>query len=304
MRILVTGGSGFLGQWVVSALVEAGHEVYACGRNPPRSVGASTLQLDMLEPAAAARAIGWSRPDTVLHLAWYVEHGKFWQAPDNLDWVAASLRLAAAAAKMNVRRFVGVGTCMEYDIGAGSGALHEFDETRPTSLYAVSKDAVRRLLQAYCQANGIEFAWGRPFFTFGPHEQPDRLVASIATSLLSNRPALISSGLQVRDFLDVQSVGAALAALAVSRVTGAVNLASGQGVTIAALAEGIWSALGGIGELRIGALPDRPNEPPRIVADVTRLREEVGFRPPLSLQAQLQRTADWWRQYLAERART
>lgn len=303
MRILVTGGTGFLGRWSVRALVEAGHDVDVCTRTRTGIEGARTLEVDITDEAAPSQAMKWSRPDVVLHLAWYVEHGKFWHAAANFDWVAATLRLATAATEAGAKRFVGVGTCMEYDVRAGADSLSEIGAIGPSSLYATSKDAVRRLLEAYFAAHAVDFAWGRPFFTFGPHERPERLVPSIATNLLAGKPALISSGLQVRDFLDVENLGDALAALTVSAVTGPVNLASGEGISIGELAEMIRTAVGGRGELRFGALPDRPEEPRRLVADIARLRDEVGYRPAHSLQTQLERTIGWWRRHLADHAR-
>lgn len=294
MRILVTGGTGFVGRWAVSALKEAGHEVVVCARRESAIPGCRTIEADLLDDRAAGRVMDWSRPEIVLHLGWYVEHGKFWNARENLDWVAATMRLATAAKTAGVRRFICAGTCMEYDLEGERGPLTETAATRPSSLYGVAKDATRQLLDGYFGPHEIEFAWGRLFFIFGPNEQSDRLVSSIAISLLSGRPALMTSGVQVRDFCPVQDAGEALAALAVSDVTGPVNIGSGQGMRIAELAEEIRSAVG-TGELRFGALPDRTNEPRIILANIDRLRSEVGYKPKHPMRERVIETVDWWR---------
>jgi UDP-glucose 4-epimerase len=301
MRILVTGGTGFVGRWAVSALRDAGHDLVVCARRESAIPGCRTIEADLLDERAAGRIMDWSRPEIVLHLGWYVEHGKFWNARENLDWVAATLRLATAANTAGVRRFVSVGTCMEYALDPDTHPLVETAPTRPVSLYGISKSATRQLLEGYFGPKEIEFAWGRLFFIFGPNEQADRLVSSIAISLLSGRPALLTSGAQVRDFCPVQDAGEALAALALSKVTGSVNIGSGHEMRIAELAEEIRSAVG-VGELRFGALPDRTNEPRKILANIDRLRSEVGFTPKRAMHERIVETVNWWRDRINSRA--
>lgn len=295
MRILVTGGTGFIGRWAAAALASAGHQVFVTSRKPALLAGCEVIVADLLDPEAVEAALAIAKPEIVLHLAWYVEHGKFWNAAENLDWTIATIRLASAAQKAGVRRIVCAGTCMEYDLSQGRSCIEATTAIRPVTLYAVSKDAIRRIIEEFAATYGMEFAWGRLFFLFGPDEHPSRLVASIAASLLAGRPALMSSGTQIRDFTDVHDAGDAFAALALSKVTGAVNIASGQALQIRELAEEIRAAAGGIGELRFGALPDRPNEPASIVADIGRLRDEVGYRPVRTMQERLAETIDWWR---------
>jgi nucleoside-diphosphate-sugar epimerase len=93
----------------------------------------------------------------------------------------------------------------------------------------------------------------------------------------------------VRDFISTQNAAAAIAALAISDVTGPVNIASGAPISIAAMARLIGHISGRPYLVRLGALPDRPNEPPYMVAHTWRLRREVGFTAPVSLAAALQK---------------
>jgi nucleoside-diphosphate-sugar epimerase len=298
MRVLVTGGTGFAGRWIVRGLQERGAKVIACSRNPSPTDGIETIAADLLDPGTAYKLVTQVAPDIILHAAWCVDHGKFWNAPANLDWAAASLRLARAAAEHGVGRFVGVGTCFEYAWPATSNCNEAITPVEPTTLYAIAKDATRRIIETYAIGAGMAFAWGRLFYLFGPHEHPDRLASSVAIKLARNMQAPLSSGLVVRDFMDIRDAGNALAALALSPVTGAVNIGSGEGMRIADLAKQLQQAAGGSGQLQIGALPDRPGEPPRIVADVERLRQEVGFQPDASIEDRLAQTYQWWQQHL------
>ena len=293
MRILVTGGTGFVGRWAVVSLRQAGHEVFVVSRKSESQ--APTVQGNLLETECAEAVAAAIKPEIILHMGWCVEHGTFWHSQENLDWVAATLRLAQAAARHNVRRFIGVGTCFEYDWLALSDCNELSTPLKPTSLYAVSKDAARRILTEFTQLKKIEFAWARLFYLFGPFEGPDRLVASLARKFADGEIAEMSSGSVTRDFLDVRDAGAALAALTTSALTGPINIGSGESHSIADIARLLASAAAGDAKLHIGALPDRPNEPPRIVADIQRLKSELGFARQKSTQTRLSETYDWWK---------
>ncbi len=291
MRILVTGASGFVGRWAVAELVTRGVETIAVSRHPAFAEGARTIACDLLDPAAMRRALAEARPDVILHLAWTVEHGKFWNAPDNLNWVAATLHLMRAAREVGVRRFVGVGTCFEYDWPAESDCDERTTPIIPTTLYAVAKDAVRRIGSEWGE---LAFAWARLFYLYGPEENESRFVASVASRLARREPALLSRGLAVRDFMHVRDGGAALATAALSEMTGPINIASGRGAAIRDIAETLARLAGRPDLLRIGGLPDRPGDPPRIVGTARRLCEETGFLPRYGLEAGLSDVYAWW----------
>ena len=295
MRLLLTGASGFVGRAVLTALLTRGVDTIALSRTRP--VVAGTFEwhdTDLLDHAATARAVEATRPDTILHLAWTVEHGRFWTAPTNLDWIAATLNLARAAATAGVTRFVGTGTCYEYDCPATGNCREDQTPLAPALLYGTAKDATRRVLEEFGRTHGLSVAWARLFFLYGPGEGAGRLVPSIARALAAGQSAPCTSGTGVRDFIDVRDAGEGLAALALSEVTGAVNVASGQAISIADVAR----TLGQLAErpelVHIGALADRPGEPPRIVADVARLGQEVGYRSDRTLEAGLNEALIYW----------
>ncbi len=296
-RVLVTGASGFVGRHALAPLAAAGAEVHTAGRRePPAGVGRHH-RVDLLDPVATAALVAAVRPTHVLHCAWTVEHGAFWTSPLNLDWTAATLSLARACADAGTGRLVGVGTCVEYDWSdGGENARRESDGLRPTTLYGTAKASTFTLLDAFCRQAGMGFAWGRLFHLFGPHEDERRLVASLMAALAARRPAELASGRPVRDLLSTPDAGAALAAVTLSGLDGAVNVASGDAISIADLAREIAAIAGRPDLLRFGARPDPAGEAPRMVADVTRLRDEAGFRPAAGRRARL---AELWRSHAA-----
>jgi nucleoside-diphosphate-sugar epimerase len=211
-------------------------------------------------------------------------------------WVERSLALLRAFAGAGGRRAVMLGSCAEYDWSAADGPLQETSSARaPATLYGVAKDALHRVASAYADEQGFELAWGRPFFFYGPREDPRRLVAAVVRALLAGEELDTTSGRQRRDFLHVEDVAGALAALLHSTVLGPVNIASGEAVAVASVIDAIAELLGSPQLIRRGALPERP-EPQLLLADVARLREQVGFRPSFTLSDGLAETVRWWRE--------
>jgi nucleoside-diphosphate-sugar epimerase len=133
------------------------------------------------------------------------------------------------------------------------------------------------------------------FFLYGPGEHPDRLVSSVARRLLAGAEAPTTEGTQVRDFMHVADVAGAFAALVDSDVTGPVNIGSGRPVTVRAVVDEVARAAGRPELVRFGALPQRAGEPPELVADVGRLRDEVRFRPRYDLGSGIKDTVNYWK---------
>jgi nucleoside-diphosphate-sugar epimerase len=129
---------------------------------------------------------------------------------------------------------------------------------------------------------------------YGPGEQPTRVVASVAQALVAGESVQCSEGTQLRDFLYVGDVAGAFAALLDSTVTGVLDIGSGHPLALRDLLLRLEQLAGRQGLVRLGARPQRA-EPDRIVADVRRAREELGWRPAFELDESLEETLAWWR---------
>jgi nucleoside-diphosphate-sugar epimerase len=164
-------------------------------------------------------------------------------------------------------------------------------------LYGACKHALHGVLEAVATEKNLSAAWARVFFLYGPHEHPERLTASVIRSLLRGDTAQCSHGQQVRDFLYVEDVASAFVALLQSQVSGPVNIASGEGVAVRDLVGKIGDVIGRRDLIRLGERP-AGDEPPILVADVTRLRDEVGWKPEYSIDSGLTLAIEWWRENL------
>lgn len=285
VRLLLTGASGCVGRALIGPLVARGFAVHAVARRIPPGAQGLWHAADLLDEDATRALLRDIRPGVLVHCAWFVEHGAFWTAPENAAWVSASEAMAAAFAEYGGRRFLGIGSCAEYADAAGDDAA-PWPETRriaPATPYGQAKAE----LAARLARQPFDVAWARLFLMFGPGEAPARLVPSVARALVEGREARIASGRPVRDVASTRFLGEALAALAASGVTGPVNVASGEGRTLANVARLLARAAGREDLLRLGALPDRAGEVPAMVADIGRLRREVGFADPPQVEDDL-----------------
>jgi nucleoside-diphosphate-sugar epimerase len=294
-RVLVTGGAGFIGRRCLPALLRSGYEVHAISRRPP--VGCDRLRwhrADLLEPGIARTLAKEIRPSHLLHLGWYTDPGAYWTSEENSRWLDASLDLVREFTDAGGHRVVCAGSCAEYDWRSGV-CVEDVTPLRPASLYGQCKVALHGQLQAIAAQNGLGIAWARIFFPYGPFEPATRLVPSVISGLLRREIVRCTAGTQFRDYIHVDDVADALITLFDREVCGAINIASGEAVSIRHIVSTIAGILGGSEGIEFGALPIRENDPPRLEADIRRLTVEAGWRPSLSLADGLSNTVEWWR---------
>ena len=284
MKVLLTGGRGFIGQHCISQLLAKGYEVHAVSSTPLSSTtSVKWHQADLLNSDEVRALVRLVKPSHLLHFAWYTEHGMYWTARENLNWVQASFALMHEFSKLDGKRFVAAGTCAEYDWSYDL-CVEGTTPCRPATVYGAAKYSTQLLLEAWAKQTGLSSAWGRVFLLYGPGEYPSRLAPSVINSLLRGEPALCTHGEQVRDFMYVVDVAAGFVALLESEVRGAVNIASGEAVALKDVVYTIADQLGRRDLVRLGAIPSSVNEPSELIADVGRLRDEVGFKPSYKLE--------------------
>lgn len=267
--ILVTGASGFVGRQVTRALAESGKPLRVVLRPGSKRLVDWGEDVETVEIADVFRAEKeWWREtltdiDTIIHLAWYAEPGKYLGSSLNVECLKGTIELAQESIGAGVRRFIGIGTCAEYDLG--QGMLHAHSPLKPQTLYAACKASTFQVLSQMLPDAGVEFAWCRLFYLYGEGEDSRRLVPHLRQQLSKGEAAELTSGLQIRDFLDVKAAGSQIADVALCGRQGPINICSGVPITVRQLAEQIADEYGRRDLLKFGARPDNLFDPPCVV---------------------------------------
>jgi len=161
------------------------------------------------------------------------------------------------------QHFVGVGTCFEYDVEAGELSVET--PLKPTTPYARAKVALFKSISQIPIQTNKTYAWCRLFYLFGENENPKRLVPYLHQQLQNNAPVALTSGTQIRDFMDVRQAGQDIATVALHRKQGPRNICSGTPITVRELAESIADHYGRRDLLKFGAREDNPVDPSIII---------------------------------------
>ena len=268
--VLLTGANGFVGKQVFKALSESNVKIIPVVRTCKDSffrkrsnVGRIVSSEDIFQESVDWWAKQSAGVDVVIHAAWYVKPGEYLESPKNMDCLIGSLNLAKGATRAGVRRFVGIGTCFEYDLSAG--VLSTDTPLNPLTLYAGGKAALYLGLSQWFPKNSVEFAWCRLFYLFGEGEDERRLVPYLHKQLSRGEVVELTSGKQIRDFLDVSEAGRMISGIALGEQCGAINVCSGVPISVRQLAERIADTYGRRDLLRFGARPDNLVDPPLVL---------------------------------------
>ena len=275
-RWLLTGGGGFVGAAILRRLLAEGEQVVAVTSAAPAartSDGAEWRQLDLLRAGEAdiARLVEEAGVTPCIHAAWYTNHSDYLVADVNRDWLEASVRLAEGFAAGGGQRFLGLGTCLEYDQAADDGHFSESTTPlRPETLYARCK---AELFERLDGRSG--FAWARLFYIYGPGDRDGRLIPYILSSLgRGERVGPRFGGLR-RDYIHADDLAEQLVAIGRSGLEGAVNSATGEADKVGDIFR-IAAEL--FGRPDLADINDRvdPDQAERIEADMSRFRSEIG----------------------------
>lgn len=267
-RILITGATGFVGLPVAQKLAAASHNLTCIIRagTEDKLEGLDT-RIILCDDVFAQSKDWWASTltgiDTLVHLAWYAEPGKYLTSELNLDCLVGTLSMAKGAATAKLPRFVGIGTCFEYDLTAGE--LSVKSPLAPDTPYAAAKVAAFTMLKSWFATKEVEFLWARLFYLYGAREDHRRLVSYLHNQLSNGQVAELTSGRAVRDYLDVDVAAELLVKDILSNCIGPTNICSGKAITIRALAEEIADQYGRRDLLRFGARPDNLTDPPIVV---------------------------------------
>ncbi len=261
MKVLITGASGFIGNYVLKCLESSNIDAVVVGRTRPAGYLGDFIKTDLLEFSDFNNLISKANASHLIHLAWYAEHGSYWTSSLNLRWVESTIKLAEAFCLAGGQHIVAAGTCAEYDWTYGY-CIEEKTPIIPTTLYGTSKDATRRLLMSLCAIHKVTCSWGRIFMPYGPGEDNRRLIPALNDVFNLKLPPFAVGSYSFRDLLHVEDVASGFISLLDSRAHGEFNICSGNPTQISEV---------------IKLLANARDQDPRIVLDhsVSRIGEPL-----------------------------
>jgi nucleoside-diphosphate-sugar epimerase len=299
MRIILTGATGFIGSNVLRQFLNAGHEIAILVR-PDSCTSRIADELskvicisgDLCDLSAVRPALKEFGPDTAVHCAWDGVAGgerNYYRQIENLKYTTDFIEESAAA---GAKHWIGLGSQGEY--GPHDGPIDENTDARPATLYGAVKYATSITSSVLCGLRSMRFAWLRIFSTYGPKDNPEWMIPSLALCLARGERPALTKGTQLWDFLHVEDAANAICHVVERQdLSGTFNLGSGSSRTIRSIAEEIRDLINPALELGFGEVPFRPDQVTHLEADIGRLRNS-GWEFQVKWADGLRETVDWY----------
>ena len=304
MKVLVTGGAGFIGSHTVDRLVLEGHEVVvvdnlSTGKRRNINRAARFYKID-IQNRRLERVFRNERPSVVMHLAAQMDVRKSVEDPilDAQVNVLGTLNLLQQAVKYGARKVI---------FSSSGGAIYGEQEvfpasethvTQPLSPYGLSKFCGEQYLSYYQRVGGIQVVNLRYANVYGPRQDPygeAGVVAIFIQKLLNGEQAIINgNGRQTRDFVFVDDVVEANLSVMGQQIGGTYNVGTGKETSINDLFRILVEQIGSMCKELHG--PAKPGEQARSVIDATKLRHELSWEPRVELPEGLKRTVSYFRE--------
>lgn len=316
MRILITGGTGFLGSFLAERRIAHGDQIWVTrfdgvSGEHHETPGATTIPCDITSLPQVETAIAESHPDVVFHFAAQTFIVESWADPvrtlrtNSLGTLNVLETLRTRQSKATV---VIACSSAEYgDIGGRGTPVQETDQLLPLSPYGLSKLDQDLLGYLYARTHGVRVIRARIFNTVGPRKQGDFLAdfcqQIAAMEAGDGAPILRTGNLDSRrDLSDVRDTVAALDLLSAQGLAGeAYNICSGEALHIRDVVEMLLAAAGRAIELQVEAPRLRPFEESIIWGDNRKLLR-TGWSPKIPLQQTVRDTLDYWREHRSRRS--
>ena len=305
MRVLVTGGAGFIGSHIVDAHIERGDTVSIvdnlCGGSPANvNPEARLYDVDINDAHALAQAFADAKPDVVSHHAAQVSVRNSMANPthDAQVNIIGSLNVLQSCVQQGVERLIFASTCAVY----GKPERLPMDEThtlRSESVYGASKLSVETFIRLYADAYGLKHKIFRYGNVFGPRQNPagEAGVVAIFTGQMcrGEQPAIFGDGTKTRDYIFISDIVAAnIAALNAAGDNQTYNLARGIGVSDFEIFDAVRAAVGVAMQPQYA--PVRPGEAQAVSLDASKARQALSWQPAVALPDGIRQVVAHYRQ--------
>jgi UDP-glucose 4-epimerase len=302
MRVLVTGGAGFIGSHIVDALIGQGHDVVvvddlSSGKRANVSPEARFYEVSITDPESLDRIFAEERPELVNHHAAQtsVRHSMTEPSKDAGINIIGSINLLQSCVKYGATRLIFASTCAVYS-EPRHVPMEEAHPTHPQSAYGMAKYAVEGYIRFYSDVYGLRYKIFRYGNVFGPRQNPSAeagVVAIFTGQLLAGtQPTIFGDGTKTRDYVSVKDVVAAnLLAMGDVGDGEVFNIARGVEVSDFEIFDAVRTAT------QVGIEPayadKRPGEVDRVALDCSKVEKRLGWLPAVQLDEGVQRVVEY-----------
>jgi len=287
-RILVTGGNGYLGTFLVKALEKENANVFVASRNAELLYNHFTV--DITDFDAIHKVVQEIQPDVVFHLAANISRSRDFAFYNDMAKVNVTGTLNVLQALQNLdAHFIFTSSSEIY--GNNTSPFNENQLPKPVSPYSLSKVNAEMLIQTYCLNHNKKFTNLRIFNFYGEHMPEDFFIPQMINSLKREEDFLMTKGEQTRDFLYVDDVVQALLLTAknTNSYNETMNVCSGKGTKLNELAAAVNEKMNAKAKIIVGAIPYRDNEVWEMIGDNSKIKQILGFEPQVNLENGIQR---------------
>ncbi len=288
-KILVTGGKGYLGSFLVESLREKGADIYIISIEAENSD--HNFPIDITNFDALDAVIKKIQPDIVYHLAASISRNRDFGIFDNMLKVNVNgtFNLLKSLLETNCQQFIFTSSSEIY--GNNVSPFHEDLVPMPVSPYSATKVMAENLIKTFSQQYKKNYTILRLFNFFGENMSDDFFISQMVNSLKKGQDFLMTKGEQTRDFLYVKDVVSALTIVAenTNAYNDTFNVCSGKGTSLSSLASVVNKQVKTRATVKLGALPYRENEVWEMIGSSVKIKEKLGFIPEHTLSEGLER---------------
>ena len=297
-RLLVVGGTGFIGQHVVNKALDKGFDITILTKNnhnfTDKLDGVTYLSADIGHKASLLTRLQSKVFDYVINLGGYIDHANYSNGGDEVYDVHFNgvRNLIDCLDKPKIKSFIQIGSSDEY--GNNSAPQIETQREAPISPYSCAKVASTHFLQTLYKTEGFPAVILRPFLVYGPGQSIERFIPQIIKGCINNQEFPTSKGEQLRDFCFINDIIQAIfSSLDNDNAHGEViNIASGKPISIKQMVNTIVNMTGS-GEPQFDQVAYRNGENMTLYGDITKAKKLLNWKPGVDLEQGLAETVRW-----------
>lgn len=302
-KVLVVGGTGFIGRALVNGLLSLGAEVVSLSKTEDRlalmPAEVCCRVADLVDKIGLTRAIGQEKFDYVINAGGYIDHSRYLEGGRRVieAHFIGTLNLLDLVYRPGLKRFIQIGSSDEYGL-APPPQVEDFREA-PFAPYSVAKTGITHLIQALARTEGFPGVIVRLFLVYGPGQGEARFLPQVIQGCLLDRTIPTTRGEQRRDFCFIEDIveGIILAMMKSEAEGEIINIASGQEVSIRNVMEKIVGIIGK-GHPNFGAIPYRLGENMALYASIEKAKTILGWKPSTAFDEGLRKTIKWYEQLI------